>query len=66
MQPGDKVYFSADPKQTVMTVKAVSPHVEMAELEEFEGGWCWIDSLVIVEPASEPDPIDEQLKFLGL
>lgn len=66
MRPGDKVYFSCDPAQQIFTIKAISPYVEMAELDEIPGGWCWIENLVRAEAAPEPDPMDSQLQFLGL
>jgi hypothetical protein len=68
MNPGDKVYFASDPNKGILTVKTVSPHVDMVELEEFEDGWIWISGLVLVSeaaPAPEPDALDSQLKFLG-
>jgi hypothetical protein len=65
MQCGDKVYYQNDPKQEDLTVEEVSPYVEMAHLSDSDG-WVWIDGLVLVsESPAKPDPLDEQLKFLG-
>jgi hypothetical protein len=39
MQPGDKVRLVCNP-EIILTVKRISPHVEMIEVEEC-AGWGW-------------------------
>lgn len=63
-EPGQKVHFASDPEGAELTIKAVSPYVDMAELEEFEGGWIYFHGLIAAEP-HVPDALDKQLKFLG-
>jgi len=48
----------------IFTIKAVSAYVEMVKID---GGWVWANHVRLVEDAPEvPDPLDEQLEFLGL
>ena len=44
-------------------ILAISPHVEMIQIED--GGWVWMDHVVLVADVTV-DPLDGQLKFLGL
>lgn len=71
MEPRDRVCFETDPTRNPMRVKAVSPFVDMVELEEFEGAWVWTQGLRLLDFAIPmvdthvPDTINDQLKFLG-
>jgi len=47
----------------VFEVEAVCPFLPMVKIG---GGWSWVEGLVLVSAAPAKDPIEEQLKWLGL
>jgi len=61
--PGQKVRFTSDPKNSPVTIKTVSPFIEMVEIEE-TGGWCWMDGIAPI--LDEPDALQDSLDFLKL
>lgn len=71
-EPDQKVHFESDPSSALLTIKTVSPFIDMVELEEFEGAWVWTTGLKMSEirPSfsdKKPDTsVQKQLDFLGI